>query len=292
MQELKSLIRAKTKRQADQGAEIIEDDHPKNASHLCESNVSKKARLHTADTATSIGYLDDELFKRIDHLSADYKLSNREAQLIDSCLSLMKLPRRIRKESDLNRIKRCKEALTIRLSRNDEQMHPNSPTQSASVTSADSNDVTWAQVEKNLRSSSGGKLFEWLKSQMSAWYAELADVGNSESDRSFKDACKNVSSLIEDIRIGRIRDDIHTRLSKIAEYAINGMFPEAEEEYMRIAVGNQAWLIGVGNCFIQERSSLDRIREASHIMNDDRVRDYIQWIKRFLSRTKSRAISP
>lgn len=78
-------------------------------------------------------------------------------------------------------------------------------------------------------------------------------------------------------------------LRRMAEYAKAGSFQEATAEYLKASIGNRAWVAGVGNCFIQERSGNDKIREVGHVMNDPVVRGFMRCVKRLLSKAQQLA---
>lgn len=64
-----------------------------------------------------------------------------------------------------------------------------------------------------------------------------------------------------------------------------GRFLEAHEEYLRTAIGNAAWPIGLTMVGIHERSGRERISTAkvAHIMNNEQQRKYLTSIKRLIS---------
>lgn len=59
----------------------------------------------------------------------------------------------------------------------------------------------------------------------------------------------------------------------------------AMDHYIRLAIGNAPWPIGVTMVGIHERSAREKIHTSSvaHIMNDETTRKYLQSVKRLMT---------
>jgi hypothetical protein len=249
---------------------------------------TKKSRILHADCITSFR-IEDLILGRTQVIPAKYALNREDRRVLDSYFDGMDLPRKIPGEDDMSCILRCKSAVDTKLSGSIQESETDRDVQPSDTGEIN---VLWYSLEKKLLKADGSRvLYNWFLSILQKWITEFGEgAANTElvqlSRSHFDEACSNIESLLEDIESCRLEPSIKAHLIAIAEYSVQGLFQEAETEYMRIALGKQTWILGVGNCFIQERSSLDRIREVKHIMNDERVRSYIQCVKRLISRAK------
>ena len=59
----------------------------------------------------------------------------------------------------------------------------------------------------------------------------------------------------------------------------------AGDAYIRLAIGNAAWPIGVSAVGLHERAAREKVAEGiqAHVMNDEAQRKYITTIKRLVS---------
>lgn len=97
--------------------------------------------------------------------------------------------------------------------------------------------------------------------------------------------------LYRDLRNRALPPDMLAGLWLIVEAIENRNYLRAYDIYMRLAVGNCPWPIGVTSVGIHERSSREKISHvtgmnaggAAHIMNDEATRKYLQAIKRLLT---------
>ena len=65
---------------------------------------------------------------------------------------------------------------------------------------------------------------------------------------------------------------------------------QAMDQYIKLAIGNAPWPIGVTMVGIHERSAREKIHTNSvaHIMNDETTRKYLQSIKRLMTFSQRR----
>jgi pre-mRNA-splicing factor 18 len=72
----------------------------------------------------------------------------------------------------------------------------------------------------------------------------------------------------------------------IVECCMKHNYLGASERYIKLAIGNAPWPIGVTMVGIHERCAREKIYTSSvaHIMNDETTRRYLQSIKRLMIR--------
>ena len=90
--------------------------------------------------------------------------------------------------------------------------------------------------------------------------------------------------------------DIRDHLLIMVQYCENGNFRAAHDEYLRTAIGNAAWPIGLTMVGIHERSGRERISTSkiAHVMNNEQQRKYLTSVKRLMSyaQTKRPDVAP
>jgi hypothetical protein len=93
--------------------------------------------------------------------------------------------------------------------------------------------------------------------------------------------------LLEKAHQDSLGDDIIRCLTRISLAACARRYVEANSGYMELSIGNKPWNIGVGNVFIQERSSMDKLASVPHMLNDEATRRYVQAVKRLLTKAET-----
>lgn len=80
-------------------------------------------------------------------------------------------------------------------------------------------------------------------------------------------------------------DDIRTALMIIVKNCMERDYLTAMDQYIKLAIGNAPWPIGVTMVGIHERSAREKIytNSVAHIMNDETTRKYLQSIKRLMT---------
>lgn len=79
--------------------------------------------------------------------------------------------------------------------------------------------------------------------------------------------------------------DILMALAHIAACLQQRDYVRANDFYLKMAIGNAPWPIGVTAVGIHERTSRERIKssQVAHVLNDEVSRKWIQTIKRFIT---------
>lgn len=79
--------------------------------------------------------------------------------------------------------------------------------------------------------------------------------------------------------------DILAKLKAIVDGLLDRNYREAGDAYIRLAVGNAPWLIGVSQVGLHERAARQKIYvgKIDHVMNDEEQRRYITSLKRLIT---------
>lgn len=80
-------------------------------------------------------------------------------------------------------------------------------------------------------------------------------------------------------------DDIRLALMIVVRCCLERDYLTAMDQYIKLAIGNAPWPIGVTMVGIHERSAREKIytNSVAHIMNDETTRKYLQSIKRLMT---------
>lgn len=79
-------------------------------------------------------------------------------------------------------------------------------------------------------------------------------------------------------------------LSELIGHLMEREYIKANDAYLRMAIGNAAWPIGVTNVGIHSRTGREKIfaQNIAHVLNDETQRKYIQAIKRIMTYSQHR----
>lgn len=110
-------------------------------------------------------------------------------------------------------------------------------------------------------------------------------MGEEGDQLLFKQTVTNLNPFFQLLQSDKLNtsivESIHTIVSNLSlrEYV------RANDEYLRLSIGNAPWPIGVSMVSIHERSSGQRIRsnQIGHVLNDELTRKWIQGIKRLMT---------
>uniref|UniRef100_A0A804RGJ8 Pre-mRNA-splicing factor 18 n=1 Tax=Zea mays TaxID=4577 RepID=A0A804RGJ8_MAIZE len=107
---------------------------------------------------------------------------------------------------------------------------------------------------------------------------------------TFKQCARYLSPLFEFCRKKVLPDDIRRALLVIVECCMKRDYLAAMDQYIKLAIGNAPWPIGVTMVGIHERSAREKIytNSVAHIMNDETTRKYLQLIKRLMTLSQRR----
>ncbi|XP_062187055.1 uncharacterized protein LOC133890613 [Phragmites australis] len=137
------------------------------------------------------------------------------------------------------------------------------------------------------------KILVFFKRLLNEWNQELDEMTELEKRTAkgksmvatFKQCARYLSPLFEFCRKKVLPDDIRQALLFIVECCMKRDYLAAMDQYIKLAIGNAPWPIGVTMVGIHERSAREKIytNSVAHIMNDETTRKYLQSIKRLMT---------
>lgn len=95
----------------------------------------------------------------------------------------------------------------------------------------------------------------------------------------------NLIFLVMAYKLQGLPADIRQALMVMVNYCIKRDYLAAMDHYIKLAIGNAPWPIGVTMVGIHERSAREKIytNSVAHIMNDETTRKYLQSVKRLMT---------
>ena len=87
------------------------------------------------------------------------------------------------------------------------------------------------------------------------------------------------------IKLQALPPDIRQALLEVVKCCMRRDYLSAVDNYIKLAIGNSPWPIGVTMVGIHERSAREKIytNSVAHIMNDETTRKYLQSVKRLIT---------
>lgn len=133
----------------------------------------------------------------------------------------------------------------------------------------------------------------WLRSTLRAWEKSLTErAAAQEKLQNFKvekaqyrQSKQYLKPLRRSLRDSEIAPDIVFNLAAVSDHCEKRQYKLAEEAYMRLAIGNSAWPMGVTMVTFHDRASRHLIGEGAHahVLDDETTRRYVQMVKRLLT---------
>ncbi|KAG8370726.1 hypothetical protein BUALT_Bualt13G0013300 [Buddleja alternifolia] len=137
------------------------------------------------------------------------------------------------------------------------------------------------------------KILVFFKKLLNEWNQELNEMGEIEKRTAkgksmlatFKQCARYLHPLFKFCRKKVLPDDIRQALMLVVNCCMRRDYLAAMDHYIRMAIGNAPWPIGVTMVGIHERSAREKIytNSVAHIMNDETTRKYLQSIKRLMT---------
>jgi pre-mRNA-splicing factor 18 len=153
--------------------------------------------------------------------------------------------------------------------------------------------VAAEQREKNLPKEEA--MMSYIKRMMAEWKQELdreaeeeeIKGGNKQAMLQYRTTEKSFVVLYERMEQSTLADDIKAALWLMVKAMKERNYLYASEIYVRLAIGNAPWPIGVTSVGIHDRSAREKISFAmngqAHIMNDEASRKFIHGFKRLMT---------
>ncbi|CAL9213526.1 unnamed protein product [Arabidopsis halleri] len=137
------------------------------------------------------------------------------------------------------------------------------------------------------------KILVFYKKLLIEWKQELDAMENTERRTAkgkqmvatFKQCARYLVPLFNLCRKKGLPADIRQALMVMVNYCIKRDYLAAMDHYIKLAIGNAPWPIGVTMVGIHERSAREKIytNSVAHIMNDETTRKYLQSVKRLMT---------
>mmetsp|Transcript_52538 Transcript_52538/g.115244 ORF Transcript_52538/g.115244 Transcript_52538/m.115244 type:complete len:138 (+) Transcript_52538:78-491(+) len=133
---------------------------------------------------------------------------------------------------------------------------------------------------------------------LKAWEAELLSKTDQEDPALKQDRAlyRQSRTFMKPLRRRLKKSDgiesaILDRLHAIVTLCSDRKYREASTEYMRLAIGNMAWPMGVTKVTFHDRKNRSLISEdamQAHVLNDETTRRYVQTFKRLMTTCEQR----
>lgn len=140
-------------------------------------------------------------------------------------------------------------------------------------------------------------VYRFFKGMLQSWERDLANrPDHIKRTAQGKIATKTMKQCKDYIRplfkLCKQRDvppDILPNLVEIVKFCRQGEFVMANDAYIKLAIGNAAWPIGVTMVGIHERTGREKINsnKQAHVMNNESQRKYLTSVKRLISYAQS-----
>ncbi|KAJ3672962.1 hypothetical protein LUZ60_006336 [Juncus effusus] len=137
------------------------------------------------------------------------------------------------------------------------------------------------------------KISVFFKSLLDEWGKEVEEMQESERRTAkgksivatHKQCARYLDPLFKMCKKKALPSDIKKALSSIVNHCLDLNYLSATDQYIKLAIGNSPWPIGVTMVGIHERSAREKIHTNSvaHIMNDEVTRKYLQSVKRLIT---------
>ncbi|KAG7401403.1 Pre-mRNA-splicing factor 18 [Phytophthora boehmeriae] len=140
-------------------------------------------------------------------------------------------------------------------------------------------------------------VYRFFKGMLQRWEKELADrpdhvkrtAQGKIAVRTMKQCKDYIRPLFKLCKQRQVPPDILPNLVDIVKFCQQGEFVQANDAYIKLAIGNAAWPIGVTMVGIHERTGREKINsnKQAHVMNNESQRKYLTSVKRLMSYAQS-----
>jgi pre-mRNA-splicing factor 18 len=140
-------------------------------------------------------------------------------------------------------------------------------------------------------------VYRFFKSMLQRWEKDLANrpdhikrtAQGKIATKTMKQCKDYIRPLFKLCKRREVPADIRPNLVEIVRYCRQGEFVRANDAYIRLAIGNAAWPIGVTMVGIHERTGREKINanKQAHVMNNESQRKYLTSVKRLISYAQS-----
>jgi len=133
----------------------------------------------------------------------------------------------------------------------------------------------------------------WIRSMLRAWEADLTTRAPMEEKHQvfkaekaqYRQSKQYLKPLRRALRDGEVDAGVIFSLAEIAKDSGQRRYRAAKEAYMRLAIGNHPWPMGVTFVTFHDRAARHKIGEGAqaHVLDDETTRKYVQMVKRLVT---------
>lgn len=139
--------------------------------------------------------------------------------------------------------------------------------------------------------------YRFFKNMLQLWERDLAErpdhvkrtAQGKIATKTMKQCKDYIRPLFKLCKMRAVPSDIGPNLVEIVKFCKQGEFVMANDAYIKLAIGNAAWPIGVTMVGIHERTGREKINsnKQAHVMNNEAQRKYLTSVKRLISYAQS-----
>ncbi|KAG3097628.1 hypothetical protein PI124_g15292 [Phytophthora idaei] len=140
-------------------------------------------------------------------------------------------------------------------------------------------------------------VYKFFKGMLQRWEKDLANrpdhvkrtAQGKIAVKTMKQCKDYIRPLFKLCKHRQVPSDILPKLVDIVKFCRQGEFVMANDAYIKLAIGNAAWPIGVTMVGIHERTGREKINsnKQAHVMNNEAQRKYLTSVKRLMSYAQS-----
>ncbi|GMF48523.1 unnamed protein product [Phytophthora fragariaefolia] len=140
-------------------------------------------------------------------------------------------------------------------------------------------------------------VYRFFKGMLQRWEKDLAarpehvkrTAQGKIAVKTMKQCKDYIRPLFKLCKQRQVPPDILPNLVDIVKFCRQGEFVMANDAYIKLAIGNAAWPIGVTMVGIHERTGREKINsnKQAHVMNNESQRKYLTSVKRLMSYAQS-----
>lgn len=140
-------------------------------------------------------------------------------------------------------------------------------------------------------------IYRFFKKMLRSWEKDLANrpedvkrtIQGKIASKTLKQCKDYIRPLFKLCKLERVPNDILPNLVEIVKFCQAKEFVQANDAYIRLAIGNAAWPIGVTMVGIHERTGREKINanKQAHVMNNEGQRKYLTSVKRLMTYCQS-----
>ncbi|KAL3665432.1 hypothetical protein V7S43_009467 [Phytophthora oleae] len=140
-------------------------------------------------------------------------------------------------------------------------------------------------------------VYRFFKGMLQRWEKDLASrpehvkrtAQGKIAVKTMKQCKDYIRPLFKLCKHRQVPPDILPNLVNIVKFCRQGEFVMANDAYIKLAIGNAAWPIGVTMVGIHERTGREKINsnKQAHVMNNESQRKYLTSVKRLMSYAQS-----